>query len=428
VSGPEIITLGCRLNMAESEAMRSLAGDADDLVIVNSCAVTNEAVRQTRQAIRRAARARPDARLIVTGCAAQVEPERFAAMPQVSAVIGNREKFDFRAFLPAAEKVRVSDIMAVRETAPHLVTGFASRARAFVEVQNGCDHRCTFCIIPYGRGNSRSVPAGLVVERIRALVGEGFREVVLTGVDVTSYGPDLPGAPTLGALIERILKHIPDLPRLRLSSLDCIELDERLFDLACDEPRFMPHLHMSFQAGDDLVLKRMKRRHLRADAVETVARLKAKRPGIAIGADLIAGFPTESEAAHENSLRLIAECDIVMGHIFPYSPKAGTPAARMPQLPTTVVKERAKRLRGACAVQKAAWLDGLVGTRQRVLVEKDGMGHCENFAPVQLRHSSDSWNPTSLRQRDSSFRWNDGEIVEVEVTAVVDSTLIGTPA
>ena len=259
----EVITLGCRLNMAESEAMRALAGAEDDLVIVNSCAVTNEAVRQTRQAIRKAKRARPEARVIVTGCAAQVEPEAFAAMPEVARVLGNREKFDFRAFLPEAEKVRVSDIMAVRETAPHLVTGFAERARAFVEVQNGCDHRCTFCIIPYGRGNSRSVPAGLVVERIKALVGEGFREVVLTGVDVTSYGPDLPGAPTLGQLIERILRHVPELPRLRLSSLDCIELDERLFDLATGEPRFMPHLHMSFQAGDDMVLKRMKRRHNR---------------------------------------------------------------------------------------------------------------------------------------------------------------------
>ena len=409
MSGPEIITLGCRLNMAESEAMRSLAADADDLIIVNSCAVTNEAVRQTRQAIRRAARERPDARLIVTGCAAQVEPERFAAMPEVSAVIGNREKFDFRAFLPGAEKVRVADIMAVRETAPHLVTGFASRARAFVEVQNGCDHRCTFCIIPFGRGNSRSVPAGLVVERIKALVGEGFREVVLTGVDVTSYGPDLPGAPTLGALIERILKHVPDLPRLRLSSLDCIELDERLFELATSEPRFMPHLHMSFQAGDDLVLKRMKRRHLRADAIETVARLKARRPEIAIGADLIAGFPTESEAAHDNSLKLIAECDIVMGHIFPFSPKTGTPAARMPQLAPGVVKERARRLRDACAARKAAWLEGLVGTRQRVLVEKDGMGHAENFAPVRVAGAP-------------------GEIVAATIAGVDGETLIGSPA
>ncbi len=422
----EMITLGCRLNAAESEAMRALAAGEDDLVIVNSCAVTNEAVRQTRQAIRKAKRARPEARVIVTGCAAQVEPETFAAMPEVARVLGNREKFDAAALL-GSERVRVSDIMAVRETAPHLVAGFAERSRAFVEVQNGCDHRCTFCIIPYGRGNSRSVPAGLVVERIRALVGEGFREVVLTGVDVTSYGPDLPGAPTLGQLIERILRHVPDLPRLRLSSLDCIELDERLFDLACHEPRFMPHLHMSFQAGDDMVLKRMKRRHRRADAVATVARLKAERPEIAIGADLIAGFPTESDAMHENSLRLVEECDVVMGHIFPFSPKRGTPAALMPQLAPAIVKQRARRLREACAARKAAWLEGLVGTRQRVLVESDGLGHAENFAPVQIRHSSASWNPTSLRQRDSSLRWNDGEVVDVRIAAVESGTLIGVP-
>jgi threonylcarbamoyladenosine tRNA methylthiotransferase MtaB len=403
----ETITLGCRLNFAESEAMRGLAGD--DSIIVNSCAVTNEAVRQTRQAIRRAKKARPDARIFVTGCAAQVEPETFAAMPEVSRVLGNREKFDVRAFLPDAARVGVSDIMAVRETAPHLAAGFAERSRAFVEVQNGCDHRCTFCIIPYGRGNSRSVPAGVVVDRIRALAAEGFREVVLTGVDVTSYGPDLPGAPTLGQLVERILRHVPGLPRLRLSSLDCIELDERLFDLACHEPRFMPHLHMSFQAGDDMVLKRMKRRHSRSDAVETVARLKAARPEIAIGADLIAGFPTETAAMHDNSLRLIEECDIVMGHIFPFSPKRGTPAARMPQVAPAVVKERARRLREACAAQKAKWLAGLAGTRQRVLVEKDGFGHAENFAPVRVEGAP-------------------GEIVTAQIATAGNDILIGAPA
>ncbi|MGE0180249.1 MAG: tRNA (N(6)-L-threonylcarbamoyladenosine(37)-C(2))-methylthiotransferase MtaB [Sphingomonas sp.] len=409
MSGPELITLGCRLNVAESEAMRALAGDQADLIVVNSCAVTNEAVRQTRQAIRRAKRARPEARLFVTGCAAQVEPQTFAAMPEVSKVLGNREKFDPRAFLPDRERVRVSDIMTVRDTAPHLVTGFAERARAFVEVQNGCDHRCTFCIIPYGRGNSRSVPAGLVVERIRALAGEGFREVVLTGVDVTSYGPDLPGSPTLGRLVERILKHVPDLPRLRLSSIDCIELDERLFELATSEPRFMPHLHMSFQAGDDLVLKRMKRRHNRIQAVETVARLKAARPEIAIGADLIAGFPTESEKAHENSLRLIDECDIVMGHIFPFSPKRGTPAARMPQMPPPLVRERARRLREATTGRKAAWLEALIGTKQQVLIEReDGLGHAENFAPVRTSGAV-------------------GTIVETKVTALAGDVLIGTP-
>jgi len=448
----EVITLGCRHNMAESEAMRVLASREDDLVIVNSCAVTNEAVRQTRQAIRRAKRARPDARIVVTGCAAQVEPETFAAMPEVSRVLGNREKFDPSSFVTPAKagvhadsgwmpafagmtseaKIRVSDIMAVRETAPHLVSGFSERTRAFVEVQNGCDHRCTFCIIPYGRGNSRSVPAGLVVERINALVDEGFREVVLTGVDVTSYGPDLPGAPTLGQLVERILRHVPALLRLRLSSLDCIEMDERLFDLACHEPRFMPHLHMSFQAGDDMILKRMKRRHSRAQAVETVARLKAERPDIAIGADLIAGFPTETDGMAENSLRLIDECDIVMAHVFPFSPKRGTPAARMPQLPSAIVKQRARRLREAGARRRAAWLEGMVGTKQKILVEREGFGHGENFAPVQIRHSSESWNPNRLsrpskRQGDSSFRWNDGEICDVTIIGLENDILIGAP-
>jgi threonylcarbamoyladenosine tRNA methylthiotransferase MtaB len=406
--------MGCRLNVAESEAMRLLAGGEDDLIIVNSCAVTNEAVRQTRQAIRKAKRARPEARVVVTGCAAQVEPETFAAMPEVDRVVGNWEKLSPESFVPnglfsaASASIRVSDIMAVRETPPHLAAGFTERARAFVEVQNGCDHRCTFCIIPYGRGNSRSVPAGSVVERIKALVGEGCREVVLTGVDVTSYGPDLPGAPSLGLLVERILRHVPDLPRLRLSSLDCIEIDPRLEEIVAGEPRFMPHLHMSFQAGDDMVLKRMKRRHSRAQAVETVRRLKAKRPDLAIGADLIAGFPTETEAMHENSLRLVDDCDVVMGHVFPYSPKKGTPAARMPQVPPAAVKDRARQLREACARRKAGWLEGLVGSRQRVLVEKDGKGHAENFAPVQLRHSR-------------------GEIVETIITAVEAGTLIGIP-
>jgi len=431
MSGVEIITLGCRLNFAESEAMRSLATGEDDLIIVNSCAVTNEAVRQTRQAIRKAKRARPGARLFVTGCAAQVEPESFAAMPEVSRVLGNREKFDLASFTNEA-RVQVSDIMAVRETAPHLATGFAERARAFVEVQNGCDHRCTFCIIPYGRGNSRSVPAGLVVERIKALVDEGFREVVLTGVDVTSYGPDLPGAPTLGALIERILRHVPDLPRLRLSSLDCIEMDERLFDLATGEPRFMPHLHMSFQAGDDMILKRMKRRHSRRDAIETVHRLKAKRPEIAIGADLIAGFPTETDAMAENSLHLIEECDVVMGHIFPFSPKRGTPAALMPQVAPTIVKERARRLREACAARRAKWLKGLAGTKQKVLVEKDGQGHCENFAPLQISNLRSSRAKSrgvsqSQCQRPSTSLGTSGvgEIVDVLVTGTENGTLIG---
>jgi len=425
VSGLEVITLGCRLNAAESEAMRLLAGGEDDLVIVNSCAVTNEAVRQTRQAIRRAKRARPEARVVVTGCAAQIEPETFAAMPEVARVVGNGEKFDLASWL-SGERVRVSDIFAVREHAPHLAAGFAERARAFVEVQNGCDHRCTFCIIPYGRGNSRSVPAGLVLERVKTLVGQGIREIVLTGVDVTSYGPDLPGSPTLGLLIDRILRHVPELPRLRLSSLDCIEIDARLEEIIAYEPRFMPHLHLSFQAGDDIVLKRMKRRHSRAQAVATVARLKAGRPDLAVGADLIAGFPTETDIMHSNSLALVDECDIVMGHIFPFSPKRGTPAARMPAVAPEVVKERARRLREACAQRKAAWLRGLVGTTQRVLVEKDGRGHSENFAPVHLGHASEGCHPSGPGM-DPSLRWGDGEVIEARITALDGETLVGVP-
>jgi threonylcarbamoyladenosine tRNA methylthiotransferase MtaB len=437
MSGPEIITLGCRLNIAESEAMRALAPDADDLVIVNSCAVTAEAVRHTRQAIRRARRDRPEARIVVTGCAAQIEPEGFAAMPEVSLVLGNREKLDAAAFLPADadNRVRVSDIMAVRQTAPHLVSSFADNTRAFVEVQNGCDHRCTFCVIPYGRGNSRSVPAGAVIERIQALVDAGYREVVLTGVDLTSYGPDLPGSPTLGALVERILTHVPALPRLRLSSLDSVEIDERLFALLTQEKRLMPHLHLSLQAGDDMILKRMKRRHSRAESVAIVERLKAARPEIAIGADIIAGFPTETEAMFENTLALIDDCDIVHAHVFPYSPRAGTPAALMPQVEREIGKARARRLRDAAATRQRRWLEGLVGSIQPVLIERDGGGHAGNFARIlPLRHSRESGNPAFQetaqdRKRDSRFRGNDvGGILDVKITDVDGNRLIGAPA
>ncbi|MEC3912014.1 tRNA (N(6)-L-threonylcarbamoyladenosine(37)-C(2))-methylthiotransferase MtaB [Sphingobium sp. CR2-8] len=385
MGGPDIITMGCRLNIAESEAIRDMAAGQDDLIVVNSCAVTAEAVRQTRQAIRRVRRDRPDARILVTGCAAQTEPETFAKMAEVDAVIGNREKMEAASFAPVAEKVRVSDIMAVRDTAPHMASAFADHARAFLEVQNGCDHRCTFCIIPYGRGNSRSVPAGAVVEKAKQLVDAGYREIVLTGVDVTSYGPDLPGNPSLGLLIERILKGVPDLPRLRLSSIDSVEIDDRLFDLVAHEPRMMPHLHLSLQVGDDMILKRMKRRHSRADAVRIVERLKAARPGISIGADIIAGFPTEDDAMFANSLALVDDCDIVHGHIFPYSPRTGTPAARMPQVERATIKARAARLRDACATRRDAWLRSLIGTTQSVLVERSGLsGHAENFAPVRF--------------------------------------------
>ncbi len=385
MGGPQLITFGCRLNIAESEAMRSLAAEQGDLVIVNSCAVTGEAVRQARQAIRRVRRERPDARIVVTGCAAQTDPAMFEAMPEVDQIVGNREKMEAGSFLASPDRVRVADIMTVRETAPHLVSAFADHARAFVEVQNGCDHRCTFCIIPYGRGNSRSVPAGAVVERVKALVDEGYREIVLTGVDVTSYGPDLPGAPTLGSLVERILAHVPALPRLRLSSLDSVEIDDRLFALVTQEPRVMPHLHLSLQAGDDMILKRMKRRHSRAQAVRIVERLLAARPDISIGADIIAGFPTETDDMADNSLTLVRDCHIVHGHIFPYSPRRGTPAALIPQVDAAAIRARAARLRAACADNRARWLASLVGTRQQVLAEGDGShGHAGNFAPVRL--------------------------------------------
>jgi threonylcarbamoyladenosine tRNA methylthiotransferase MtaB len=416
MSGPELITLGCRLNIVESEAMRMLAGDQDDLIIVNSCAVTAEAVRQTKKVIRKAARSRPDARIVVTGCAAQTEPQTFVDMPEVARVLGNADKQQpglFRFAVPPSADIHVSDIMAVRQTAPHLVSGFTDHARAFVEVQNGCDHRCTFCIIPYGRGNSRSVPAGSVIDHIAALVDQGYAEIVLTGVDLTSYGPDLPGAPTLGLLVERILRHVPALRRLRLSSLDSIEIDDRLFDVLTGEPRVMPHLHLSLQAGDDMILKRMKRRHNRAQAVAIVDRLKAKRPDIAIGADIIAGFPTEDEAMFDNSLRLIDDCDIVFGHIFPYSPRAGTPAARMPQVDPLAIKARAKRLRHAAARRQARWQDSLVGSTRQVLVERGGAGHAENFARVRFA--------------DPMPDGQIGAILPTRITGVDDGIITGTP-
>lgn len=406
--GPEILTFGCRLNIAESEAMRVLAENDDNLVIVNSCAVTGEAVRQARQAIRRTKRERPDARIVVTGCGAQTDPAMFAAMPEVDSVIGNREKLVAGAFLPNAEKVRVSDIMAVRETAPHMISAFADHTRAFVEVQNGCDHRCTFCIIPYGRGDSRSAPAGAVIDRVKALVDEGYKEVVLTGVDVTSYGTDLPGNLSLGSLVERILAQVPALPRLRLSSIDSVEIDERLFACLTQEPRMMPHVHLSLQAGDDMILKRMKRRHSSADAVRIVERLLSARPEISIGADIIAGFPTETDMMFANSLALVEQCHIVHGHIFPYSPRKGTPAARMPQVDRATIKSRAAALREACADNRARWLASLIGTRQNVLVESDGTsGHAENFAPIRL---------SSPKKR--------GEIVSATIAGVENKVLI----
>ena len=412
MSEATVINLGCRLNIYEGEIIRqhlAAAGDSDTIVI-NSCAVTGEAVRQARQTIRRLKRERPDARVIVTGCAAQVEAAGFAAMPEVSRVVGNAEKLD-AATLLGGERVRVGDIMAVRETAPHLLDGFSANTRAFVEVQNGCDHRCTFCIIPYARGNSRSVPAGLVIDRIKRLVEGGAQEVVLTGVDLTSYGPDLPGSPTLGRLVQRVLTHVPTLRRLRLSSIDSIEADPALVEAITGEARVMPHLHLSLQSGDDMILKRMKRRHTRADAVRFVETVKTKRPEIAIGADIIAGFPTETDAMFENSLRLIDDCDIVFGHIFPYSARTGTPAARMPQLPVPVRKARAAQLRGAATRKLAAHLAAQQGREIDVLVEKDGhTGHAADFTPAALDQSA-----------------LPGSIVRARVTGAEASRLLATP-
>ncbi len=391
VRPPVFATLGCRLNAYETEAMRDLArgaGIEDDLVVVNTCAVTAEAVRQARQQIRKLRRDNPDARLVVTGCAAQTEPGRFAGMAEVDQVLGNGEKLrpDAWSRLAAGEvaRVEVGDIMAERRPAAPIVDGLGTRARAYVQVQNGCDHRCTFCVIPYGRGNSRSVPAGTVVEQIARLVGKGFNEVVLTGVDLTSWGADLDGAPRLGDLVADVLRRVPDLPRLRISSIDSIEVDPRLMEAIATEPRLMPHLHLSLQAGDDLILKRMKRRHLRADAIAFCQAARAARPDIVFGADIIAGFPTETEAMFENSLRLVEECGLTWLHVFPFSPRAGTPAARMPQVEGAVARERAARLRALGAGRVTAHLEAMRGRPARLLMERPDLGRTEGFAPTRL--------------------------------------------
>ncbi|MGR9374783.1 tRNA (N(6)-L-threonylcarbamoyladenosine(37)-C(2))-methylthiotransferase MtaB [Rhizobium leguminosarum] len=391
MSGIEVITFGCRLNTYESEVMKAQAEKAglNNAVLVNTCAVTGEAVRQARQAIRRARRDNPHARIIVTGCAAQTEKQTFAAMAEVDAVLGNEEKLTSASYrgLPdfgvsAEEKLRVNDIMSVKATAPQMVRHIDGHVRAFIQVQNGCDHRCTFCIIPYGRGNSRSVPMGAVVDQARNLVDGGYREIVLTGVDATSYGGDLPGAPTLGLLAKTLLKQIPDIRRLRLSSIDSIEADAHLMDLIADEPRFMPHLHLSLQHGDDMILKRMKRRHLRADALRFIEDARRLRPEMSFGADMIAGFPTETEEMFDNAVRLAEEAGIAQLHVFPYSPRPGTPAARMPQLDRSLVKDRAARLRATGHRLHQSHLDGMIGTRQWLLVENNGLAHTENFTLV----------------------------------------------
>ena len=387
LAGAEVITFGCRLNAYESEVIRSHVREAGlkDTIIVNTCAVTKEAERQARQAIRKARRRNRTARLVVTGCAAQINPDAFAAMPEVDQVLGNIEKLEARNFgAPSSERILVNDIMSVRETAGHLVEGFEGRARAFLQVQNGCDHRCTFCVIPFGRGNSRSVPVGEVVAQARLLAAAGYREVVLSGVDIGAYGLDLPGQPSLGMLVTQVLHHAPDITRLRLSSIDVAEVDDVLFDLVAHEPRVMPHLHLSLQSGDDMILKRMKRRHTREDAIRFCDRLRARRPDVVFGADLIAGFPTETETMFTNTLNLVDDCGLTYLHVFPYSSRPETPAARMPPMPAQVRKERAARLRAAGQGALVKHLDACIGTATRVLIEHDNLARSEHYAAVRL--------------------------------------------
>ncbi len=390
-NAPRFTTLGCRLNAYESAAMTELATEAglNDTHVVNTCAVTREAVRKSRQEIRRLRRNYPEAQIIVTGCAAQIDPDSFAKMPEVNAVLGNSEKMKLSSwqkfspdFIGAREKVQVDDIMSVEETAGHLIDGFGTRSRAYVQVQNGCDHRCTFCIIPFGRGNSRSVAAGVVLEQIKSLVKRGFNEVVLTGVDLTSWGADLPGAPRFGDLVMRILRLVPDLPRLRISSIDSIEADENLIEAIATEKRLMPHLHLSLQHGDNLILKRMKRRHTREDAIAFCERVRKLRPEMTFGADIIAGFPTETEVHFENSLKLVKDCDLTWLHVFPYSPREGTPAARMPNVGGQEIKLRAAALRKAGKTQVTKHLKAQVGRSHAILIENPKMGRTEQFSEV----------------------------------------------
>ena len=393
MSAPIFSNHGCRLNQYELEAMKELAADAGlrDAIVVNTCAVTAEAVRKARQDIRKLRKANPNARLIVTGCAAQTEPATFAAMAEVDAVIGNTEKMlgdTWRGlaadFIGETEALQVDDIMSVTETAGHLIDGFGTRSRAYVQVQNGCDHRCTFCIIPYGRGNSRSVPAGVVVDQIKRLVDKGFNEVVLTGVDLTSWGADLPATPRLGDLVMRILRLVPDLPRLRISSIDSIEVDENLMQAIATEQRLMPHLHLSLQHGDDMILKRMKRRHLRDDAIAFCTEARKLRPDMTFGADIIAGFPTESDVMFENSLKLVEDCDLTWLHVFPYSAREGTPAARMPAVNGAAIKARAAKLRAAGDAQVQRHLEAQIGRQHEVLMENASMGRTAQFAEVDF--------------------------------------------
>lgn len=387
LTDPKIVTFGCRLNTYESEVMRQHAREAglSDTIIFNTCAVTTEAERQARQSIRKARRTNPDAKIIVTGCAAQINPDLYANMAEVDHVMGNEEKLKRESFdLDPNAKVSVNDIMEATETAAHLVHGFEEHTRAFVQIQQGCNHRCTFCIIPFGRGNNRSVPIGAITEQVRTLVNNGVQEVVLTGVDITDYGLDLPGKPTLGQMTRRLLAQVPELKRLRLSSLDPVEIDEDTYRLFGEEPRIMPHLHISLQAGDDMVLKRMKRRHLRQDVIDMVVKARELRPDVVFGADIIAGFPTETDEMFENTYRLVEELGLTYLHVFPYSERPGTPAAKMPQVPGNLRKERAARLRDAGQKAENLFMQGRVGTTAQVLIEKNGFGRTEHYAPVQV--------------------------------------------
>ena len=412
---PEIVTFGCRLNAYESEVMRAHAQNAglEDVIIFNTCAVTKEAERQARQAIRQARRKNPDAKIIVTGCSAQIQPEMYDKMDEVDQIIGNDLKLQAESWsAPQTEKVRVNDIMSVKETASHLIEGFEGKSRAFIQVQNGCDHRCTFCIIPYGRGNSRSVAIGEITEQVRQLVANGFNEVVFTGVDISSYGHDLPGEPTLGQMIRRVLALVPELPRLRVSSIDPVEIDEDLWRLIAEEPRLMPHLHLSLQAGDDMILKRMKRRHLRQDVIDTCAKARDLRPDMVFGADIIAGFPTETDEMFENTYNIVRECDLTFLHVFPYSERPGTPAARMPQVEKKMRTERAARLREAGKEQFQKFLKQHENKERYVIVENDNIGRTEHFAPVRL----DKELPQGALQKIKTAHI-DGEMLTGEIIA-----------
>jgi threonylcarbamoyladenosine tRNA methylthiotransferase MtaB len=400
----EVVTFGCRLNAYESEAVKARAGEAglDGAIIFNTCAVTSEAVRQSRQAIRRARRANPARKIIVTGCAAQTEPETYSGMDEVDAVLGNAEKLDPRSYFDLGERVRVNDIMSVRETAPQLVDSFDGHTRAFLQVQNGCDHRCTFCIIPYGRGNSRSVAMGALIEEARRLTDKGFAEIVLTGVDLTAYGADLPGKPALGQLVAKILKLVPGVKRLRISSIDSIEADPELMRAIAEEDRLMPHFHLSAQSGDDMILKRMKRRHSRADTIAFCEEVRRLRPEASFGADLIAGFPTETGAMFENSLNLVDDAGLTFLHVFPYSARKGTPAARMPQLNGKIVKERAARLRAKGDMALAVRNAGFVGTTQTLLMEKGGVGRTRCFMPVRFNATPGTFADVRITHIDNN--------------------------